>query len=165
MLPLKLYKPGLQLLPLSQHSSSTSSPNRSLSSEDSEAFPSTMLSKSSTIVPRKTVRFLTETSHSLVPMSALLRLLLWGWGKLSKTSLKEEIIQFTGYCQWRGTKTGTDGKKQFWKELTQKAWGYRLTELMFHSLLNLLCYTAQDDLTKDAIAYSRIDPPKPLLVQ
>lgn len=69
-----------------------------------------MLSKPSTIVPRKTVRFLTETSHSLVPMSALLRLLLWGWGKLSKTSLKEEIIQFTGYCQWRGTKTGTDGK-------------------------------------------------------
>lgn len=64
-----------------------------------------------------------------------------------------------GYKDWNWW------QKQFWKELTQKAWGYRLTELMLHSLLSLLCYTAQDDLTKDGIAYSRIDPPKPLLVQ
>lgn len=46
----------------------------------------------------------------------------------------------------------------------QKAWGNRLTEL-FPSLLSLLCYIVQDNLTKDGIAYSRIDPPKSLLVQ
>lgn len=36
---------------------------------------------------------------------------------------------------------------------------------MFHSLISLMCYTAQDYLTKDGIAYSGIDPPKLILVQ